>query len=103
MGGGRWVVGKGGGNGGTYSLTVGQYGLFAVAGNVNTGGGGGGGTQINGTPFNRTYGANGGSGVCIFRLYSNISSQPSTTGATISTLSDGYTYYTFNTSGTLTF
>ena len=84
-------------------MTPGQYGLFAVAGNAFTGGGGGGGSQINGGPYTRTYGANGGSGVSILRMYANIAAPASVSGASTSVPGDGYIYYTFTTSGTITF
>ena len=75
----------GGGNGGWDAISA------ATAGTANTGGGGGGGK----TP---TYtAAAGGSGVVIVRY----AGTPRGTGGTI-TESGGFTYHTFNSSGTFT-
>lgn len=92
-GGGTWNGGSpapgGSGGGGAGMYTGGQGGS---TGNVNTGGGGGGANDFN------SAGKNGGSGVVIIRY---LGSQVATGGNVSS--SSGYTYHTYNTSGTFRF
>ena len=78
--------GQGAGSGTTYT-----------AGTTNTGGGGGGGGYSGVLD-----GLNGGSGVVILRVPSGITAS-STTGSPVVTTSGSYKFYTFNSSGTLTF
>jgi hypothetical protein len=105
----RWYAG--GGGGGVYRISSGGVGGNGGGGNgasstgndvptgmetgtANTGGGGGGFHDAYGTAV---VGANGGSGIVIFRY---VGAQKGT-GGTVSS-SGGYTYHTFTTSGTFT-
>jgi hypothetical protein len=64
---------------------------------VNTGGGGGGGSSAGNT------GGAGGSGVVVIRYSDAFNAATSTTGSPTITLSGGYRYYQFNSSGSITF
>jgi hypothetical protein len=95
----QWLNGTtyaGGGGGGGSALTnsvggTGGGGAFNTPGTANTGGGGG--SNNSGSATNR----NGGSGIVIVR-YSGVQRG---SGGTV-TSSGGYTYHTFNSSGTYT-
>jgi hypothetical protein len=61
---------------------------------ANTGGGGAGGYGAGGS---------GGSGVVIIRYSSGYSKTPATTGSPTITITNGYVYYIFTGSGSITF
>ena len=89
----------GGGNGATsagQTPTQLPATAFAQSGTANTGGGGGGAAWGSGY-----FGGAGGSGIAIFRFPIG-SITPSYTGSPVITNSGGYTYYKFNSSGTIT-
>lgn len=81
----RGMGGTGGGGNGN------QGALASTAGTVNTGGGGGGG------------GSSGGSGIVVIRYPEIYATASTTTGGAAFTVSGGYKYYTFNSSGSITF
>lgn len=100
---GNYYAGGGGGGGTTTNGGLGGGGMGAfdygyTDGEANTGGGGGG-TRSSNTA---TIGANGGSGVVIFRIMGYTGSII-TTGSPTITVDGSYTYYKFTSSGTLTF
>ena len=87
------VAGVGGvGGGGAGSITT-----TGTAGSANTGGGGGGGA--NGTANNAV--AAGGSGIVIIRYPSTFADAASVSNGT-KTTANGYTIYTFTSSGSIT-
>lgn len=97
-------IGGGGGGGGPTIYTHGaasdgggKSGHSATAPGANRGGGGGGATQ--GSSSNEQ---NGGSGRVIFR-YSDAAPAATTTGSVTVTVSGGYRYYDFTSSGTFGF
>jgi hypothetical protein len=71
-----------------------------VSGDAGTGGGGGG---ANGYSANSRIAGTGGSGVVVIRYPAIFTRALSTTGANTYTVSDGYRYYRFTASGTITF
>jgi hypothetical protein len=99
----------------TYYSAGGGGGLFApaTAGLAGTGGNGNGGANAVGTSgtANRGHGGGGGvggggaggSGIVIIRWPASFADPTSSTGSPNKTTADGYTIYTFNSSGTLTF
>jgi hypothetical protein len=70
-----------------------------TAGTANTGGGGGGGGY---TPATFGNGANGGSGIVLFKISGSITAT-STDGSPTRYETGGYTYYKFTDTGSITF
>jgi hypothetical protein len=100
-----YAGGGGGSNTGVYTVGAGGNGgggagggttatPSATAGTANTGGGGGGATSS---------GASGGSGVVIVRYLALYNAAASTTGSPTVTTVGAYRYYTFTSSGSITF
>ena len=89
----------GGGRGSTYPIDAYLNNAPATSGSANTGGGGGGASGYHSTT--RLAGS-GGSGVVIIRYPSTYANAASAVGSTLNT-TGGYKYYTFTTSGSITF
>ena len=86
-------IGGGGQGQGASSSTI----YIISNGSINSGGGGGGGSPLAGD------GAGGGSGVVILRYPDSYALASSTTGTISTVQSGGYRYYTFTSSGSITF
>jgi len=85
--------GVGGGGIGTYNAPGGTDGL------ANTGGGGGGG----GAPYGTLPGGNGAAGIVIVTYPDSYPAAASTTGSPTITVTNGFRYYAFTSSGSITF
>jgi len=94
-GSGNWYI-RGNGPGGIGGGGLGGGTDIATAGLINTGGGGGGGSPS-------AVGGIGGSGLAVIRYPDSYGEAISVTGSPNVTISGGYRYYTFTSSGTLTF
>ena len=87
----------GGGRGGDASGGYGPTSL-GTSGTVNTGSGGGGGCAVNAAS-----GGGGGSGVVLIYYADSNSAASATTGSPTITVTGGYRYYAFKSSGSITF
>lgn len=107
-GGGQWwaygsaVGGRGGG--GLAPSGDGSYlnDGYGVSGLVNTGGGGGGGGTGHNSTGTSSPGGDGGSGIVIISYPVEYAPASATTGSPTVTTSNGYRYYAFTSSGSLT-
>jgi len=92
--------GGGGAGGGGSGTLGGGAATSASTGVANTGGGGGGWTAYGGTQFSYF---NGGSGLAIIRYSDSYAAASATTGSPTITITNGYRYYAFTSSGSITF